>query len=148
MSSAKENKKRATRALIYHEQDGQFSFLLSQRPPWSTLDKDKWALLGGAEDTTDAHSRAALLRELKEETGRDFDPQALEAFGEYVFGDWLTTVFLIRMAEQEEFVDVSGQNNAMKWVPEAEINSEKYPMAFDHGQMIADFLTAQHLTRQ
>jgi 8-oxo-dGTP diphosphatase len=122
----------ATVAAIIIKQGRPGEILLTRRnvPPF----EGQWCLPGGHIDQYEP-AQVAVVREVKEETGLDFDAQFFDYFDEIIIECEIHAVVLVFVgvgtgtltAEEREVTDA-------KWVSIAEARS--LPLAFSHNQIL------------
>lgn len=127
--------------IIVEREDGKILLIKRKNDPY----KDHWALPGGYMNIDETLAEAAS-RELKEETNIDYSPYGLVPFGNYdavdrdTRGRVITAVF-IATVEKNDIGKEKAQDDAvdLSWFTEEEIR--ELPLAFDHSQILSDFLT-------
>lgn len=122
----------ATVAAIITSSSHRDSILLTQRkiPPFG----GQWCLPGGHIDPFEP-AREAVLREVKEETGLDFDPRFLGYFDEIIPERGIHAVVIVFAGtamgslnkQEDEVADI-------RWFSIQEARS--LPLAFDHGTIL------------
>ncbi len=125
----------AVDGIIYHEKKQAILVIKRKYPPF----KDTWAIPGGMVNDGETVENA-LIREMKEETSLDVEPEAI--LGVYSDpkrdprGHVISIVFITRWNENQE-PQANDDAKEHSWLPLEYISKDK--LAFDHHQILKDF---------
>lgn len=129
-------------AVVFGEHDGALHILLIRRR-WEPF-TGHWALPGGHVDPGE-HAHAAAVRELEEETGLRVTPGSFLPFGAYGApgrdprGRYVTFAYTARLLSTPAPCAADDAAEAV-WLPIDDVLAGRYPLAFDHEQIIREAL--------
>lgn len=91
------------------------------------VEGNKWHIMGGKAEEGET-GQEAVRREIREETGLDFEPTEL-LFTD-VFNDWITYYYIVYYDGEIGQEGLDGENQAVEWVEFKDVAS--LSLAFNH----------------